>query len=161
MHQLPATGTMIVFLILVAGLWTPVLAHGPAHQGPTKGTGHLQAMQRVKENIPEEYRVMDRTPVNPSATSLARGKELYREHCGGCHGAGGKGDGPAAAGMDPRPANFLDREHSSFYGPGEKYWLIGDGSGETGMPGFGQLSPLDRWHLVNHILSLQQRMKIR
>ena len=28
--------------------------------------------------------------------------------CGPCHGTGGAGDGPAAAAMDPHPANFTD-----------------------------------------------------
>jgi len=62
--------------------------------------------------------------------------------------------------MEPAPANFLDLDHSGIYGPGEKYWIIGTGSGKTGMPGFGQeLSPQDRWDLVNHIYRLQQEEK--
>ena len=34
---------------------------------------------------------------------LDKGKTLYQEKCQMCHGAGGKGDGPAAASFNPRP----------------------------------------------------------
>ena len=36
--------------------------------------------------------------------SVDRGKVLYKEYCSQCHGATGKGDGPAASGLDPKPA---------------------------------------------------------
>jgi mono/diheme cytochrome c family protein len=36
--------------------------------------------------------------------SVERGKLIYKEYCSQCHGATGKGDGPAASGLDPKPA---------------------------------------------------------
>ncbi len=30
--------------------------------------------------------------------------------CAGCHGAQGRGDGPSAATLSPKPRNFADRE---------------------------------------------------
>ena len=33
-----------------------------------------------------------------------RGKVVYKEYCAQCHGAEGKGDGPAASGLSPKPA---------------------------------------------------------
>ncbi|MDF0677161.1 MAG: c-type cytochrome [Nitrospira sp.] len=33
-----------------------------------------------------------------------RGKVLYKEYCAQCHGLTGKGDGPAASGLEPKPA---------------------------------------------------------
>ncbi|GDX79307.1 hypothetical protein LBMAG42_11180 [Deltaproteobacteria bacterium] len=32
----------------------------------------------------------------------------YAQTCVACHGAAGKGDGPAAAALTPKPANFTD-----------------------------------------------------
>ncbi|NJN70303.1 MAG: cytochrome c, partial [Nitrospira sp.] len=36
--------------------------------------------------------------------SVDRGKTLYKEYCVQCHGFTGKGDGPAASGLEPKPA---------------------------------------------------------
>jgi mono/diheme cytochrome c family protein len=36
--------------------------------------------------------------------SIQRGQVIYKEYCSQCHGATGKGDGPAASGLDPKPA---------------------------------------------------------
>jgi mono/diheme cytochrome c family protein len=36
--------------------------------------------------------------------SVDRGKVVYKEYCSQCHGATGKGDGPAASGLEPKPA---------------------------------------------------------
>jgi mono/diheme cytochrome c family protein len=33
---------------------------------------------------------------------------LFQELCAVCHGVGGKGDGPSARGLEPKPANFTD-----------------------------------------------------
>ncbi len=39
----------------------------------------------------------------PSATSPDSGAKMYNEYCASCHGKDGKGDGPAAAALTPRP----------------------------------------------------------
>ncbi|NIQ96369.1 MAG: cytochrome c [Desulfuromonadales bacterium] len=98
---------------------------------------------------------MERTPIVPDEESLARGRTLYMQQCASCHGKKGRGDGPAARALKTPPANFLDLEHSNIYGPGAKYWIIGHGTGETGMPAFAQIALKDRWHLVNFLLDLQ------
>jgi mono/diheme cytochrome c family protein len=36
--------------------------------------------------------------------SAGRGKVIYKEYCAQCHGMKGKGDGPAASGLEPKPA---------------------------------------------------------
>jgi len=39
-------------------------------------------------------------------SDVARGKAVYERHCQRCHGPGGWGDGPDAAALRVRPANF-------------------------------------------------------
>ncbi len=36
--------------------------------------------------------------------SVERGTLVYKQYCSQCHGATGKGDGPAASGLEPKPA---------------------------------------------------------
>lgn len=41
-----------------------------------------------------------------AATASASGAQVFQTYCVTCHGAAGKGDGPAAAGLNPKPAAF-------------------------------------------------------
>jgi mono/diheme cytochrome c family protein len=41
-----------------------------------------------------------------SPKMAARGKELFQTNCASCHGPQGRGDGPAAAALNPKPRNF-------------------------------------------------------
>ena len=46
--------------------------------------------------------------LGPSASraDIKSGAELYAVYCAACHGATGAGDGPSAAGLNPRPADL-------------------------------------------------------
>jgi len=46
------------------------------------------------------------TLTRTSVEAQARGKAVYDAHCIECHGTGGKGDGPSAAYLIPRPRDF-------------------------------------------------------
>jgi mono/diheme cytochrome c family protein len=39
---------------------------------------------------------------------LGEGKSLYAAKCQICHGANGRGDGPAGAALNPKPADFTN-----------------------------------------------------
>ncbi len=47
-------------------------------------------------------------PRGIGADKYEQGKALFLEKCQLCHGAGGQGNGPAAAAYNPRPMNFTD-----------------------------------------------------
>jgi mono/diheme cytochrome c family protein len=42
------------------------------------------------------------------AGDVSAGRALYRQYCSTCHGPQGKGDGPAATAMNPRPRDHTD-----------------------------------------------------
>ncbi|MBM4336737.1 MAG: c-type cytochrome [Deltaproteobacteria bacterium] len=85
---------------------------------------------------------------------LARGKKLHAASCESCHGADGKGDGSAGAGLEPAPADFTDAARiaqRSVYG---LYNTITLGVGGTGMAAYTQLSDEDRWALAFFVSQL-------
>lgn len=49
------------------------------------------------------------------AGNPAKGKVLYQSQCAVCHGATGQGDGPGAAGMEPKPTNLSDKAQMAKY----------------------------------------------
>lgn len=82
----------------------------------------------------------------PSQTpSLARGAEVFAANCASCHGTRGRGDGPAAPGLDPKPTDLSDaalRDQS----PLDYYRRITIGVVGTAMPSFEHRLPAqDRW----------------
>jgi putative copper resistance protein D len=94
-----------------------------------------------------------RPAVAPTPDSIGRGQALFASHCAACHGAEGRGDGPAAAGLLQKPAD-LTAAHTADHTPGDVFWWITHGLG-LAMPAFGdQLSVVDRWDLVNFVRTL-------
>lgn len=80
------------------------------------------------------------------------GKKSVETNCVSCHGAGGKGDGPAAAALNPKPANWT-ADKIKKETDGELFWKISNGRGP--MPPWKHLPEKERWQIVNHIRSLQ------
>lgn len=88
------------------------------------------------------------------AISVANGLRLYRENCALCHGVAGYGDGPAAEGLKPRPAD-LTGKHAGDHTAGDLFWWLSHGIQDTAMPGYGAaLSPEERWDLINFMRTL-------
>jgi len=90
-------------------------------------------------------------PVKASNASRARGKKLFAANCASCHGASARGDGPAGAALNPRPADLtvMAGQHPD----GDFAWKIANGRGP--MPAWnGQLSEKNIWDLVNFIQGL-------
>jgi copper transport protein len=92
-------------------------------------------------------------PFPPNAQSLATGQALYEQHCLVCHGAGGRGDGPAAGGLNPPPLDLT--VHAPLHTDAELFAFIEGGIPGTAMRAFGgELPDEEIWHLVNYIKSL-------
>lgn len=75
-----------------------------ARQGETSGVDTMAAV--------------DEAPDTPARASEAvSGAAVYAANCALCHGEDGRGEGQAAVGLEPPPADFNDGE-----------WKTGDGS---------------------------------
>ncbi|HEX9725158.1 MAG TPA: c-type cytochrome [Vicinamibacteria bacterium] len=93
-------------------------------------------------------------PVAPSQDVLAEGKALYQRNCQLCHGASGRGDGPATQYVKPAPADISTAEAQAAMTDGEMFWKLT--TGREPMPPFGKkLNERERWVLVHYVRSLK------
>jgi copper transport protein len=92
-----------------------------------------------------------RNPLPPTAESLAIGQQLYTQNCLVCHGAQGQGDGPAARGLRPPPADLTVRVPQR--AEGELFWFVANGVPGTAMRAWGALTDADLWAMVSYLRS--------
>ena len=85
------------------------------------------------------------------AAGIKDGKPSFDANCALCHGRGGRGDGPAAASLNPKPKNLADKGIQG-QSDGELFWKISEGRGV--MPSWKHLPENQRWSLVQYIRSL-------
>jgi mono/diheme cytochrome c family protein len=115
--------------------------------------GFVFAHEKTGWIAPEEAKKM-KNPVKATKASIQRGKEIYEKMCALCHGTKGDGKGPAGAGLNPKPTNFME-SHGEKMTDGEHFWKISTGKGP--MPSYEkQLTVEERWHLVNYINSFMK-----
>ncbi len=90
-------------------------------------------------------------PFPPTDDSIARGRAVYERDCLLCHGARGRGDGPMAVSLNPRPADF--RVHmAAGHTDAQLFDWITNGVQGSGMPPFSAGLSLDeRWDVINYI----------
>jgi high-affinity iron transporter len=94
--------------------------------------------------------------------SLAAGGRVYAARCAQCHGASGRGDGPAGAGLTPRPADLTARSGAAPLLPLDYFRRATYGVPGTAMPAFGPvLSREDRWDAIAYVLSLSDTLARR
>ncbi|MBS1915335.1 MAG: cytochrome c [Bacteroidetes bacterium] len=105
---------------------------------------------------PKEYAGL-KNPSSNDPSTLKDGKTLYTSYCTPCHGDKGKGDGVAAAALNPKPAdhsspNMLNESDGSLF------YKISEG--RTPMPQYkAALTEKQRWELVNYIRTLCKTQK--
>lgn len=96
-----------------------------------------------------------KNPHKGQFSDTKKGKELYNISCVTCHGESGKGDGIAAAGLVPKPADLTSKSVIN-QSDGAIYWKLTKGKSGTSMTGYkSSLSSKERWQLVNYIRELQ------
>lgn len=94
-------------------------------------------------------------PVPDTPEAVAAGAATYAQRCAICHGAGGRGDGPAAFTLNPRPVDLT--VHVPQHAPGEVHYWISEGIPGTPMPGWkDELSETQRWEVVRFLFALAE-----
>ena len=96
-----------------------------------------------------------RNPWPPTQESVAAGGALYATSCASCHGETGRGDGAAAAALDPAPSDLA--VHVPLHTDAEIYDFIANGIDGTAMVArSGELSPDETWHIINYIRKIAE-----
>lgn len=84
---------------------------------------------------------------------MALGAKVYSDRCALCHGPQGKGDGPAAAGLNPKPRNHTDGSYMNAQTDEELLTVIRNGKGA--MPAWKSiLSEQEIQAVLKHVRSL-------
>ncbi|MEO7856114.1 MAG: cytochrome c/FTR1 family iron permease [Gemmatimonadaceae bacterium] len=87
---------------------------------------------------------------------LAEGRTIFQQSCATCHGVAGRGDGSAAARMNPRPPAIGTADHMRGITPALMFRITSIGIAGTPMAGFaGTLTPDQRWNVVAYVNTLR------
>jgi caa(3)-type oxidase subunit IV len=86
---------------------------------------------------------------------IAHGKEVFGIQCVACHGAEGKGNGPAAGALVPPPRNFTQTEGwKNGRKPTGIFKTLKEGLAPSAMASYLTLPADDRWALAHFVSSL-------
>ncbi|MBI2311278.1 MAG: CopD family protein [Betaproteobacteria bacterium] len=103
----------------------------------------------------------DRPPIAYGAEEIAAGRTIFLDHCTGCHGVTGRGDGPKANGLIPPPAD-LTAPHAGEHTAGDMFWWLTHGRSASAMPGFANvLDDTERWRLTMYVMALSHGHRAR
>jgi mono/diheme cytochrome c family protein len=99
-----------------------------------------------------------------AAEDQGEGKRLYQSYCTGCHGASGKGDGPAGKTLPVKPADHTNGRKMSQYSDEHLMTVISKGGASVGkssqMPAWGAvLKETQIQEVVAYIRTLASPLK--
>jgi mono/diheme cytochrome c family protein len=136
----------LTFTILIMG----ALALGACGGGSSEPT---QPPGTPVPTPPAEYAGKTNPMANDQAAAEA-GKQIFDTNCYTCHGTDAKGDGPAAASLDPKPADLADLQ--SRFSDAYLFWRISEGGAmppfNSQMPSWkGTLSEEQIWQVITYL----------
>jgi mono/diheme cytochrome c family protein len=126
-------GALRLILLGAAGLFSFLALMGPWGVSSLAAERDLSIPQVPPEHLAEAKAL--KNPFKPTPENIRKGKAIFEDkgNCFACHGMEGRGDGPAAEGMDPSPRNFTNPAFHGLRTDGEMYWVIKNGSPGTAM----------------------------
>ena len=77
-------------------------------------------------DAPDQFASLE-NPFIGDHEAIEAGEETFNTLCATCHGPQGKGDGPGAAGLDPKPADLGDSAMMGDLSDGYLFWRVSKG----------------------------------
>jgi mono/diheme cytochrome c family protein len=139
----------VLFVILIASL--VLVACGGSAASP-EGEEEPERL-----DPPEEY-AGKTNPFRGDAEAAAEGESLYQSNCFSCHGEAARGNGPAAAALEPKPPDLASSQ--SELSDDYLHWRIAEGGMmrpfNSVMPSWkGILSEDQIWMIITYLRTLQ------
>lgn len=93
------------------------------------------------------------------AGDVTAGRAIYQQYCSTCHGPQGKGNGPAAAAMNPKPRNHTDGRYMNALSDAHLTKVISEGGAAVQRsplmpPWKGALSPQQIADVITYLRTL-------
>ena len=129
----------MAFVVATIGALSAVAAVPATGLVPGPWAAALPASGRQARGAPAGARAQSSSAADPA--TLALGEEVYRSQCQPCHGREGKGDGPAARFVDPKPRDLTSGKWQHVREPSveEIVRVVTNGVPDTGMEPFAEL----------------------
>ncbi len=127
---------------------------GGARGREAKPGGAAAAHTELQPILLASTGTMSYFPATPPCCNPADGEAVFRSQCTVCHGERAKGNGPAAAALNPPPANLTDTARLAMFSDDSLFQVITNG--RRGMPAFGAILPSDR---IREVLAYVRTLK--
>lgn len=140
----------------VALVYGQMMGGGGMMGGGMMGGSSLRRQFVAQNGIDPKY-ANKVNPLRPTAENVTAGRKLYEADCATCHGASGLGDGPAAKGLNPPPANLAAAARMPMTSDAYLYWTVAEGGValHTAMPPFkGVLKDDQIWQVILYLRRL-------
>jgi mono/diheme cytochrome c family protein len=152
-----AAVAIAVFLLIAFAAAASMIRSGlSAHDEPSRMEAVMARAMRHWA-VPSDLRGA-KNPVALTPAILAEGRAHFADHCAGCHGNEGRGEGGMGKQMYPKTPDMTLAATQSL-SDGELFAVIENGIRLTGMPGFGSgtaASAYGSWSLVHFIRHLRK-----
>lgn len=103
---------------------------GPADLALATPSALATSPPAAEDPAPESDVEPEPEPLEPDAE---RGAEIYALNCSSCHGASGRGDGPAGVALVPPPTNHTDGGYMNALGNDHLYEVVSEGGSAVGL----------------------------
>ncbi len=132
-------------------------SHGMEHDD---SDGHAGGTTHIHATPPESYARLT-NPLAGQAEAVTGGKTIFETQCASCHGLQGRGDGLAAASLNPKPANLADKKMLDSLSDGYLFWRVSEGGMaapfNSAMPAWkATMSEEQRWQVISYLRTLGQ-----